>query len=506
MKKSKTKVIVIVSIIVLIVASLAVGAILFFMTDVFKSNQELFYKYMAQNSEVIEILQKDGNEQNASNILEQSKYKTEGKVAFELTSNNTQIANQAVAPRNFTIDYTSKTDEVNKKASSETTIKFLTKDLFTLKYLRNEDLYALKSDEVLNKYLALDNNNLKEFAQKMGIAGAVTIPNKIEDVNVNEVLQLSQQDQNTIIQKSMTIINNKIPKDRYTKKKNVAITVDNKEVIANAYKIELTQEELKSITKTILEDFQEDEAILNIFLNNTKLLIGEQATTKDIQTVIKGVIEELDKQETENDSFILSVYEKEGNLIKTAIENAKGNVISIDIARSSNAKRAIINFEYNSNSTAIQNYKVKSIEIATKSIDNESEKDYIFTLENGDEITKLAIQNKVTNNLENGSLDRNIIMNFDFSNTTYFTVKLTSKSIIDNTLEIEELNTQNSVKVNDFTKEYTDQLIRSITERLVSLYNQKMQVIMITQQENATNSTTGNNTDTNQISQNQTNL
>lgn len=508
MKKSKTKLIVIISIIVVLAVIAGVGAFLYFTTDLFKSNQELFYKYIAQNTEVLNLLQKDVNEQAIDTMLAQSKYETKGTVNFQLTSSDTQIANQAIPPRNFTIDYTGKTDGLNRKASSQATLKFLSKDLFTIKYIQDEDRYGITSDEVINKYMVLDNNKLNELAKKLG-DNQNTYPDKIESIDRNQLLAFSQSDQQTL-QKYIEVINMNLSKDAFTKRKDVTINVDGKDLIANEYGITLTDAQLVEIQKSILTTLKQDDATLNMLIARLTTVSGETIDLQAVKEKIQNAMDHLSQAENKDTMIQILVYESEGKVVKTRVENSETGAIVLDIARGTNAKRAIITFEYNYENMGVnttqENQKVliKSIEIAKKSLEAETETDYIVTIEKGDDITKIAFQDKVTNNLANGETTRELIANIDFSNVTYFTTKAVLSSKLVDTIDIEKLTDQNSAVINNFTPEYAKQLLTAITNRLGILYNQKMQAVTVAQQEqNATNNTT-NQENTNTITEPQT--
>lgn len=502
MKKGKLKWIIIV-VVAIILITVGVLAFLYFTTDIFKSNQELFFKYIAQNDKIVETLQMSSNEQSADKLLKQSKYTTEANINFQLTSNDTQIANQAIPPRNFSINYTGKTDGLNQKQSSQTTLKYLTKDLFTLKYIRNADSYGVTSDEVINKYLTFENNNLQEFVKKFGVTNVASIPNKIESVNWNTLMNFTEQEKETLLQKSMTVITNKVTAEHYTKKKNVTIAVNNKEILANEYALTLTQKEANDTLYDLLDSFENDDTILNIILGKVKA-INSNATLTNVKETLQSIKKEINKNTNNDITIKLAVYETEGSLVKTAYIASDGNQIIMDRIEEG---RIMISFGYNytkdttreetanivKNKNSVNGYKVKSIEIGNKTVGTQTEREYIITLEKDNDIVKVAVQNKMNNKLESGTLERETIINLDLSNVTYFTIKCVSTDTLVNDIAVEELTSQNSVKVNNFTAEYSAQLMQAIINRVTILYNQKMQVINAAQQEENNNTNQGTN-------------
>ena len=65
----KKKILLIVLPIILIIVGLAIGATLYFTTDLFKSNEQLFSKYFMQNGELFSIIENE-------NAKAQSEFKT----------------------------------------------------------------------------------------------------------------------------------------------------------------------------------------------------------------------------------------------------------------------------------------------------------------------------------------------------------------------------------------------------------------------------------------------
>ena len=168
----KKKVIIIVSVIIAIVACIAiVGVILFTRTELFKTKQEMFAKYLGQNVEIVEQYMQDSNKLGMEQ-LKSAPYIVNSNIKLDLESSNPEIANQTTPPRNFNISYTKNADPENNRDYSEVKIKYLTKELFVGQYAHDGDLYmvngvnSITSTPVFNIYLGIENNNLKQLARK----------------------------------------------------------------------------------------------------------------------------------------------------------------------------------------------------------------------------------------------------------------------------------------------------------------------------------------------------
>ena len=74
--KSNKKLIIVITIVLALVVTGAVGAYLYMMTDVFKSNKELFSKYFSQNAETLEKLIDLHSIRVYENLENENKYET----------------------------------------------------------------------------------------------------------------------------------------------------------------------------------------------------------------------------------------------------------------------------------------------------------------------------------------------------------------------------------------------------------------------------------------------
>lgn len=507
MKKSKTKLIVAIIVVVIAIIAIVSGIILYLTTDLFKSNQQLFFKYLSKNDEMIERLVEDKTK-NLAQTIKQNKYTTDSKLTFNLDSSDAQVANQAISASSFSIISTAKTDTENNRKSSETTLKYLNNDLFTLKYIRNNDLYALKSDEVINKYLAFDNNNLKEFAQKFGITDTKTIPNKLEPISLQDLLYISEQDKEAILEKYMQVINLHISKDKFKNAKNVTITANDKNVVTTEYSLELTAKEANDLLVAILESLKTDDDTLNIILSKIILIDTEtNLTIDDLKSGIQTLIDDLNNSIISDNTMRLAVYVNNGQLIRTQIE-IEGDKIFIDYNQNDTSVKMSISFEIQNDNlltqnneesisintanqtTTEQNFKVNKIEFLKETQPNQNNMIVVATLKIDDDIVKISLQNKtnITSSIENI-----VTVNVNVSDNTYFIAELKSTTTPSNDIEVEELTSANSATINNFTPEYIASLSQAIANRLQTLFVQKLEFVARAQQEANTNVQTQEN-------------
>ncbi len=523
--RNKSKLVISISVIVVIVIAIVIGLLLYLKTDIFKSNQELFFRYALQNGEMLEDFVIYSQNEVLDNI-KKSEHTTDTNFNFQLVSNDPQIANQTIPARNFSMNYSKKADPVNNKASSETTINFLTRELFKLKYIQDGNLYALKSDEVVNKYLAFNNSNLKGLAKKFELEDISKIPNQIEKVDFKELLKLTDEEKEYLYTKYINVINKNVSKEKYKKQTNVTININDRDIITNAYTLELTKQEWTNLIISILQETLQDNQTLNILLQKVTL-INKDISLDSLETILQNEITRLG-QTSKMGSVKVLVYEKDKQLVKTVIVDDNNEGIGITYLKNNNAIKAVLDFNYtyveepepepeapvddgyaviqDPNANQNQNEQkteaweakeilknlmpkidksiiIKDIEIEKQINDGQYESTYILTYTKGDETVKVAMTDTTTNNITNGEVDSNIVININNNDTTYFTVN--AKTITKQTtgLVIESLVRENSATVNDFTPKYIATLTQQIVNRLKQLYNQKLEIVHTVQQE-----------------------
>lgn len=456
MKKKKGLIITIVIISILLILGI-IGVLLYLTTDLFKTNSELFFEYAAKNAEISEMLNTTKN-----NPQNDSKYTTKAKVGFELTSSDAEIANEALPARNFVIEYTGKTDKENQLASGEAVLKYLSTELFAVKYRQTGDTYAIKSDEVINKYLAIENNNLKELAAKYQIEG--NFPDKI----LNRFNEITQNDIENIKNTYLPIIQNNIPAEAFSRKKGEQITVYGKNLLTNRYTLSLTKTQAKNILTQVLEALKQDTTTLNIISKIANM------TMEELQEGIQTTLDELKASaDGETEVIVIHLYENEKELCRTELI-INGIKMSIDFDRSQSSKRVLIDM------TEIfkeEEYKFENVEFVQSNKDGEEQVIAIVRIKDLEEQTiTLSIQNKEsTTNVTK----KDTIINLNINDQTYFTMTVNKEIEFVENIEIEKLDNTNSVKFNDFAPEYGIQTLQAIGTRLTQVFTEKLTMLMI---------------------------
>lgn len=290
--------------IVLIIALGAGFAFAYFFTDIFRSNKELFSKYIFQNSEIIDIF-KDEEVKAYSEKQKNTAYTSEGTIKTNVTFPDSSEAKIASALQNCNITFTGKTDNLSKYMHQ--TIKANYSDTQSMQFdlYRSGDIYAAKINEVLVKYIGLDNNNLKEFATKMQLPEEITsaIPNKIDLATLTSVSNIfTDEDKTALKEKYLKIITDSLTDDMFSKEKTSEDTV---------YTLTINNTQATNIILKILETLKEDEVIIekikNYAINNFNLTEEnvqnfETQYKETLQKAIDGINSSIQEKNTTSPS------------------------------------------------------------------------------------------------------------------------------------------------------------------------------------------------------------
>ena len=273
----KRHLIILIITIVLVLCICAGLAFMFFFTDMFKSNKTVFSKYLAQNEEIIDLI----NDKDINSYVEKQKttpYYQEGLIKTNVTfpdSSQSQIAN---ALQNCSITFSGKVDNSNKYYSEIIKANYSDTQSTEFNIYQSNDIFAFKITDVLAKYIGMENNNLKEFAQKMQLSDDIikSIPNKIEIDKLNKYTSIfSEEDKSNLQKKYLKIISDNLTDDMFSKEKSSESTV---------YSLKLNKSSIKNIKKKLLESLKDDEIIFNRIKEN--LINNYSLTEETVETYI----------------------------------------------------------------------------------------------------------------------------------------------------------------------------------------------------------------------------
>ncbi len=309
--------IIIIAVIVLVVAIISTALVWIYLnTDMLKSNETLFIKYMGKNVEnVEEYLPNIGNAE-LNSLLEQNKYTFNTTVKVNYTQNiGTTLENTDNVINQLKINANGQTDKTNRYQYQD--IKLLQKnnEVFRVEYIQNDSIYGLRFSDLFKQYILVENTNLKDFAQKIGYSEEQIqeTSNKINwQFDFSDIFSLTEYEKQSLQNKYIGILVNGISKENFSKQSDVTITIDGKSVYTNSYTLTVTKEQLNKIYINILEELKQDEIILSK-IENIQSQINNSNLKDEFIAKIENTIDEINKNNIGQDETKIIVYENQKN-------------------------------------------------------------------------------------------------------------------------------------------------------------------------------------------------
>lgn len=501
MYNGRKKGIIIAIIIVVLVIILGVaGFFVYSKTDLLKSNQTLFFKYMGQTLENFKYVE---NTQMAEirKLKEQKPYIVAGTLSFESDDENNNVL------ENMKLTLESKVDKTNEKSYAKANLEFNSQNLFTLEYANSNNIYALKSDEIATAYLGIENNNLKVLAQKLEVMDTTAIPDTITQVKLNQILKISEEEKLHLKETYLPVLIDSISKENYTKETDLAIEKQGVTYNTTAYRLGLNAEELKQLQIALLTALKEDSITLNLITTKAKLL-GLDETYTQINNLNNEIEKQINRISKENTNI------EAGLDIIVYVEN--GKVITTDIIVKNEIKLSFYGETKESNTNkyiAIENLtadaEYNKIEIQLNETRSAAQSTLNIIANIDDEI-KINAYITNTGSASENSLSTTYEITFMQDETTSTINYNQETAFKDEIGDIIEIDRTNCGVLNDYTTEQLQVLMQSLMQRITEVLTEKIQVVGL--QMNQVNTETNNDMITikpidntnNQVQSNQT--
>lgn len=397
MKKMRIILLILVGILVLGCAGIAV---LFFTTDVFKTNQQIFVKSISKVN-IFELANTEGMAKYLKKT-ETNKYEDKGSLSLSVKQYD------EIVLEDFTIAFESKNDFPSKLSESKITLNNSGQEILNMTTLRNDDLYGITIGDVLDKYLVLENKNLKELATKLGITDTSSVPDKFDEASATEIIDYINANQQAVLEKYSTVIFEQIPKERYTKETNKEITVDGTIIKANGYVLNLTEKDLYNVLKKVYETAKEDKVLYELINKASETTY----TFEDYQLSIDEILSELaDVEPDDSNIMTITVYNKAGKTIKIEFLISEGQS-SLAFSMEFVDNKTVLNFSAKQKDsydyTEESNMKITSTKTTNGTILDMT----MEVIEDKEKTGQLTMQLKREGNLDSDNIKYNLTLNY----------------------------------------------------------------------------------------------
>lgn len=413
MKKNK-KSIIVMTIIAIVAIIGAVFAYLFIATDIFKSDKELFSKYISQSLETVE------KTMDIETVQVYEKLKNENK--YESNTNIEVVHSEGGEVSHYLNNLSGKIDVQKDKeqqyAYIDAQILYENEKYIEAEVIKDQNTYGIRVLDVVKKFLTLEKD------EKLGIiSNTLGIELELFETILN-VLDSNQED--GIKNEYSDIIFKEIENGKFEKQKGIMIQTESGKVEGNSYAVSLNNQQAKTILTNIFKDIE----------------IQEEAQIPSIK---------------------ITVFESKQKTIRTLLEVGNHN-ITIE----NNDK---MQTEYTNNET-MQNYK---IEVNKENIDNQEKVDIIIDVKNEEEEYQIILSNTMKKSDNNIEIDSQIGYKQDI---TTISLEIENRISIGKEFEKNEsLSSNNSLLINSLEEQKITELIELFKQLVTQKINQQIEML-----------------------------
>ena len=332
-------------ILAIIIITSIIAIYLYCCTDLFKTPQEQFWSSLSKASKITGDKTYSEALNEIRNLKEKS-YTLKGDAKFNISSTEEDEEVQKIADAFSKIQISYDMNVVGKKNKEKGILNFGfdNKQVLSVDYLRDNDLFGIKIGEVYDKYISIENKNLKQLAEKYEI-DSTEIPDKIEFIDMHDLYDISEEEIQHINDLIVGTLKNEIPEECYSVNENVETDILGEKAKTKEYKIELSAKQIDDIAIKLLENAKRDEVILNLIVNkynkvSMNTLAGKEKIAKDdLIKEIEESIKEIQEEPSKEGVIVSNFYAKDK--AKIDISTSKNNIMNIELQKA--GKETVIN-------------------------------------------------------------------------------------------------------------------------------------------------------------------
>ena len=464
--KKKRRMIKITIPVIISILLIAIVVLLYLKTDMFKSDETLFFKYLGKNFENISNIQDMLENEQISNLLKSDKYEEYDEISanyiqnYGTTSENTDnIINKLKLKIDQKIDQENNYKDYNIELSNQD------EKNFKVEILKNEDLYQIYLPDILDKSLEVED--IDYLFEKIGFQNENI--ESIINLDIFENLKFNEEELETLKNKYIDLIKIKTENNKFSKRSNQKIFINNKEFTANEYTLTMTKEEYNILYMDILNELKNDEIILNKLEKMQEIYDLGLQNIKSINLKelylnwIEETIDNINRMNIGTDETKIIIYEAKGKTISTIVETSDYEIDFDNI------------FEDEKFSEITFKEKDEKSKIVTISKNGDTNKFAIIENKTMDESNTFEIEEK--NIVENNNFQKNTTIKYE-DKTNKIEVKCDKKMKQVNNVDIKDIS-QDTIKIKELKEKQLDSAIKTIKENVLKRISEVSQNVNI---------------------------
>lgn len=252
--------------------------------------------------------------------LEQENYETNATIKMATTMENNMFSELDLSK--FALNYQLRKNNDNSKAYSRVDLKYSGNPLLSLDFILNREQFAIKSDEIVNKYVGISKENAQKIVNQLSEKEVDLVAEKKwknflidrEPIHFSELAKASH------LAVYANICKENIAKGTFSRKENVILTLDSEQVATTEYTAQLDSTQTNQLWQQLSEELTKDADFVS------QLVVSQ---VEDLENETDAILEY-----TDNDT-ISEVQGEENNFNtsiniwgeNTAAENTTNEVI-----------------------------------------------------------------------------------------------------------------------------------------------------------------------------------
>ena len=460
MKKKGLSLWIIILIVILILGAGAAGGYLYFYTDLFKKPQELFWKYLSQEKELLKIFENEYDAQQTE-AWKNSSYVSSGSL--------TTLIQKGTEKKNINVTTATRHDNTTGRTYAEANLKNGQDSILTFSYINSGNVYAIKCEDILKYYIGIRNENLNELINKL--SDGITLPEGLlgEKIEIKNEKIITAEEQQQLLNTYLNIVKQNISEENYSKSKSNNV---------NTYTLKLEMDNIKQILSNCLENAKTDTTILNTIKESNLL------TETDFAQLI-SILKESINNNNSNIQTVITVYEKDGNTIKTdiiiSLKDELGAtlqyVVTINNISTQQELKAEVLLGKTDKTDATSENMISSTKIEVSKIIEESAitNKYEIMPNVSKQNETYSIESKI-GKLVNGSATNTFITTINDENSTIKATYNKNINKVEQVEEIMELKNNNTIIINNYSKEqlkpFIEKNVLSKRDKITNKINQ----------------------------------
>lgn len=256
--ENRIKLIIIILIVTMFLIAIA-GGVLYFTTDLLKSDEVLFKKYFAQNIENFSKVLDVRNEEEYLDYIRKNDYTKNTEISLNyLEKDNDQ-------EEFYKINTEGIVNNTEKALYENIKINYGAEELSNIELLRENEIYGFRLSNLVQQFVSIENATMYYVVSNLGYNGKYFQEKmSIEDFNFEGLFDFSEDELRTIKQNYFNAIFSDISSKSYSSKNKVMFTLTNKESITTKqYTLTLSKTELDKIYKKVLNQAINDQIIIS---------------------------------------------------------------------------------------------------------------------------------------------------------------------------------------------------------------------------------------------------